>query len=128
MITITPQAAAKLSEIMKQQEDPEARLRLFITKGGCHGYSYGMAFDPERREGDEVIAQHGVEVVVDPFSSRMLAGAQIDFVRSVMGEGFAVRNPNAVETCGCGHSFQTRDQSGEPDPCEDAAQNQSPRN
>ncbi len=128
MITITPQAATKLAEILKQQDDPETRLRLFITKGGCHGYSYGMTFDPERREDDQVIAQHGVEVVVDPFSSRILAGAQIDFVQSGMGEGFAVRNPNAVETCGCGHSFQTRDQSGEPDPCEDAAQPQSTQN
>lgn len=128
MITITAQAAAKLSEIIGQQEDPATRLRLFITKGGCHGYSYGMAFDPDRREGDQVVAQHGVEVVVDPFSSRLLAGAQIDYVRSAMGEGFAVRNPNAVETCGCGHSFQTQDGSGEADPCEDAAEAQSSRN
>ena len=128
MITITAQAAAKLSEIIRQQEDPATRLRLFITKGGCHGYSYGMTFDPERREGDEVVAEHGVELVVDPFSSRLLAGAQIDYVRSAMSEGFAVRNPNAVETCGCGHSFQTGDQSGNPDPCEDAAENQATRN
>ncbi len=128
MISITAQAAAKLSEIIKQQDDPATRLRLFITKGGCHGYSYGMTFDPERRQDDQVIAQHGVEVVVDPFSSRMLAGAQIDYVRSVTGEGFAVRNPNAVETCGCGHSFQTQDGGGDPDPCEDAAETQSTRN
>ncbi|MDR7521360.1 MAG: iron-sulfur cluster insertion protein ErpA [Armatimonadota bacterium] len=120
MITITPQAAAKLSEILKQQDDPAARLRLFIAKGGCHGYTYGMAFDAERREGDQVLAQHGVELVVDPVSLRLLAGAQIDYVTSVTGEGFAVRNPNAVETCGCGHSFQTAEGDGEPDPCEDA--------
>jgi iron-sulfur cluster assembly protein len=123
MINITSQAAAKLSEILRQQDDPKTRLRLFIAKGGCHGYSYGMAFDAERRDGDEVIAQHGVEVIVDPMSSRLLAGAQIDYVRSVAGEGFTVRNPNAVETCGCGHSFQTRDGSGEADPCDDAAKN-----
>lgn len=121
MITITAPAAAKLSEILKQQDDPAARLRLFIAKGGCHGYTYGMAFDAECREGDQVITQHGVELVIDPVSSRVLAGAQIDYVRSVAGEGFTVRNPNAVETCGCGHSFQTRDGSGEPDPCDDAA-------
>jgi iron-sulfur cluster assembly protein len=105
---------------LKQQDDPAARLRLFITKGGCHGYTYGMAFDAERHEGDQVILQHGVELVVDPTSSRLLAGAQIDYIRSVAGEGFTVRNPNAVETCGCGHSFQTGDESGEPDPCDDA--------
>ncbi|MDR7485133.1 MAG: iron-sulfur cluster insertion protein ErpA [Armatimonadota bacterium] len=123
MITITPQAAAKLSEILKQQDDPAARLRLFIAKGGCHGYTYGMVFDAERREGDQVLAQHGVELVVDPVSLRLLAGAQIDYVTSVTGEGFAVRNPNAVETCGCGHSFQTAEGDGEPDPCEDATAN-----
>ena len=120
MITITSQAAVKLTELLRQQDDPAARLRLFIAKGGCHGYSYGMAFDPERRDGDQVIAQHGVELVIDPMSSRLLAGAQIDYVTSYAGEGFTVRNPNAVETCGCGHSFQTRDGSGTPDPCEDA--------
>jgi iron-sulfur cluster assembly protein len=123
MITITSQAATKLSEILRQSDEPAARLRLFITKGGCHGYSYGMAFDAERHEGDQVIAQHGVELVIDPTSSRLLAGAQIDYVRSVAGEGFTVRNPNAVETCGCGHSFQTKDASGEPDPCEEPVKN-----
>ena len=64
-----------------------------------------------------MVTQHGVDVVVDPMSARVLAGSQIDYVRSVSGEGFAVRNPNAVQTCGCGHSFQTADESGEPDPC-----------
>jgi iron-sulfur cluster assembly protein len=123
MITITSQAAAKLSEIVKQQEDPQARLRLFITKGGCHGFSYGMAFDSERRSDDEVVAHDGVEVLVDPMSSRVLSGAQIDYVRSVTGEGFTVRNPNAVETCGCGHSFRTQDEAGEPDPCDDGTAN-----
>ncbi len=124
MITITSEAASKLSELVKQQEDPETRLRLFVTKGGCHGFSYGMAFDRERREGDEVVAHDGVEVLVDPLTSRVMAGAQIDYVRSVTGqEGFAVRNPNAVETCGCGHSFRTADDAGEPDPCEETTQN-----
>ncbi len=123
MITITSQAAAKLAELIKQQEDPATRLRLFITKGGCHGFSYGMAFDRERREGDEVIAHDGVEVLVDPASSHVLAGAQIDYVRSVSGEGFAVRNPNATETCGCGHSFRTKDDAGSPDPCNDGTTN-----
>lgn len=120
MITITASAAAKLSELIRQQDDPGSRLRLFITKGGCHGYTYGMAFDPHPREGDQVVSQHGIELVVDPFSSRLLEGAQIDYVQSAFGEGFTVRNPNAIETCGCGHSFQSRDRSGEPDPCDEA--------
>lgn len=121
MITITPSAAEKLNEIIKQQDDPSARLRLFITKGGCHGYSYGMAFDSEQRSDDQVVTQNGVDVVVDAMSARVLAGSQIDYVRSVSGEGFAVRNPNAVQTCGCGHSFQTADESGQPDPCDETA-------
>lgn len=121
MITITAQAAVKLAEIIGQTQEPAARLRLFVAKGGCHGYTYGMAFDPETRQDDQVISQHGVQMVVDPVSSRLLAGARIDYVASVAGEGFAVYNPNAVETCGCGHSFQTQDGGGEPDPCEDAA-------
>ncbi len=124
MITISTQAAEKLSELVKQQEDPETRLRLFVTKGGCHGFSYGMAFDRERREGDEIVAQDGVEVLVDPLTSRVMSGAQIDYVRSITGqEGFAVRNPNAVETCGCGHSFRTADDAGDPDPCDEGTQN-----
>jgi iron-sulfur cluster assembly protein len=127
MITITSLAAAKLSEILKQHEDPTARLRLFVAKGGCHGYTYGMAFDAERRDDDQVIRQHGVELVVDRVSSRLLAGAQIDYVKSVAGEGFTVRNPNAVETCGCGHSFQTADGEGEPDPCDSATKNENGR-
>jgi iron-sulfur cluster assembly protein len=125
MITITPQAATKLTELLKQQDDPETRLRLFITKGGCHGFSYGMTFDRERRTDDQVIAKDGVEVLVDPMSSRVLAGAQIDYVRSVAGEGFQVRNPNAVETCGCGHSFRTQDDAGEPDPCDESPAKQA---
>ena len=67
----------------------------------------------------------GVEVLVDPMSSRVLAGAQIDYVRSVAGEGFQVRNPNAVETCGCGHSFRTQDNAGEPDPCDESPAKQA---
>jgi iron-sulfur cluster assembly protein len=124
MITISTTAAAKLSELFKEQEDPETRLRLFVTRGGCHGFSYGMAFDRERRDGDEVVAQDGVEVLVDPLTSKVMSGAQIDYVRSVTGqEGFTVRNPNAVETCGCGHSFSTADDAGEPDPCDDGTKN-----
>ena len=83
MITITTTAATKLSELVKEQENPGTRLRLFVTRGGCHGFSYGMAFDRERRDGDEVVAQDGVEVLVDPLTSKVMSGAQI-------GSGFGV--------------------------------------
>ena len=78
-----------------------------------------MALDKELREGDQIVDQHGVRVLVDGLAARLLRGAQIDYARSVMGEGFALRNPNAVSTCGCGHSFTTAEDPGQADPCDD---------
>jgi len=120
MITITDAAAAKLRELLSNQDEPDLYLRLFIAPGGCEGFSYGMAFDSERHEDDQVVERGGVRVLVDRTSSQYLSGAQIDYLRSQMGEGFTVRNPNAIATCGCGHSFRTRDDAGQPQPCGDA--------
>lgn len=120
MIAITERAAKKIQELLTAQEDPDLCLRLYVTKGGCEGFTYGMAFDRERREDDQVIDAGGIRVLVDPLTLRLLRGAQIDYVRSMMGEGFTVRNPNAVSTCGCGHSFKAVDDPGEPDPCDQA--------
>lgn len=120
MITITDQAAAKLKELITTQEQPDLYLRLYIQPGGCEGFSYGMAFDTEQQQGDQVIEREGVRVLVDAVSGTYLRGAQIDYTRSTMGEGFTVRNPNAVSTCGCGHSFKTRDDAGHAEPCDDS--------
>ncbi len=117
MITITEAAAAKLKDLLETQEEPQLALRLFITQGGCEGFSYGMAFEAEQREGDQVIERGGVRVLVDQTSYRVLNGAQVDYMKSHMGEGFTVRNPNAISTCGCGHSFKTRQDAGTPEPC-----------
>ncbi|HXF83486.1 MAG TPA: iron-sulfur cluster insertion protein ErpA [bacterium] len=117
MITITDAAAAKLHELISSQDQPNLYLRLFIAPGGCEGFSYGMAFDTERRDDDAVVERGGVRVLIDAASGPYIAGAQIDYVRSTMGEGFTVRNPNAVATCGCGHSFRTRHDAGQPQPC-----------
>jgi len=117
MITITEQAAAKLKDLLQTQEEPNLALRLFITQGGCEGFSYGMAFEPTPNTDDQVIERGGVRVVVDPSSYRVLNGAQIDYTKSQMGEGFTVRNPNAISTCGCGHSFKTREDPGRAEPC-----------
>ena len=117
-ISITAEAAAKVKDLLAQ-EQPGTHLRLFVTKGGCSGYTYGMALDNEVREGDQVVDQHEVRVLLDGLTARMLRGAQIDYTRSVMGEGFNLRNPNAVSTCGCGHSFTTADDPGQADPCDD---------
>lgn len=121
MMTITDEAASKLKELLVSQEQPDLYLRLFITQGGCEGFSYGMAFDPERTEGDQVIERGGVRVLVDPMSYQHLRGAKVDYIKSQLGEGFTVRNPNAVSTCGCGHSFKTRHDAGQPEPCDDQA-------
>jgi iron-sulfur cluster assembly protein len=117
-ISITEEAAVKVKDLLAGEQEG-THLRLFVMKGGCSGYSYGMTLDTELREGDQVVEQSGVRVLVDPLAARLLRGAQIDYTRSVMGEGFMVRNPNAVSTCGCGHSFTTAEDPGEADPCDD---------
>jgi iron-sulfur cluster assembly protein len=117
MITLTDQAVTKLKELLAQQDDPSVCFRVFITQGGCDGFSYGMAFDSAPDTEDEVIERGGVRLVVDRMSSRFLEGAEIDYVTSVTATGFAIRNPNAVSTCGCGHSFKTREDAGAPQPC-----------
>ncbi len=117
MLTLTDQAIAKLKELLAEQNDPALCFRVFITKGGCDGFSYGMTFDAEQQADDEVIDRGGVRVLVDHASSHVLSGAEIDYVTSVTATGFAIKNPNAVSTCGCGHSFKTREDAGAPEPC-----------
>lgn len=117
MVTLTPQAGAKLKALMAEERREHQALRLAITRGGCSGFSYRMGFDDGPREGDIVVEQEGIRVVVDPVSARFLAGAEVDYVQTLMGGGFAIRNPNAVRTCGCGQSFRTADDAGEPEDC-----------
>lgn len=118
VVSLTAEAAAKVKELLAQE--PEGmHLRVFVTRGGCSGYTYGMTLDSERSEGDQVVDQHGVRLLVDGLAARLLRGAQIDYTKSVMGEGFTLRNPNAVSTCGCGHSFTTADDPGAADPCDE---------
>jgi iron-sulfur cluster assembly protein len=122
MITVTDQAVSKLKELLAEQEESNLCLRVFITKGGCDGFSYGMTFDSAPEADDQVIDRGGVRVVVDKVSSRLLDGAEIDYVTSVTATGFAIRNPNAVSTCGCGHSFKTQSDAGDAQPCGDEAE------
>lgn len=104
---MTEQAEQELKRLVAQQDEPEVALRVFVSPGGCSGMSYGMAFDQEEQEGDEVIEQNGVKVVVDEMSAMYLQGSEIDFVDQLMGGGFTIHNPNAVKSCACGHSFDT---------------------
>ncbi len=115
-INLTDSAVAKLKEMLTEQDDPNLCFRVFIKPGGCDGFSYGMAFDSPEAD-DEMIERGGVRLLVDQQSSRLLRGAEIDYVTSVTATGFAIRNPNAVSTCGCGHSFKTADDPGHADPC-----------
>jgi len=103
-ISITEKAAEKVKVAMEKQGKDSA-LRLYVSGGGCSGFQYGLAFD-HKNDDDHLIESHGVRVIVDQESAKYLDGSEIDYEESVMGEGFRVNNPNATETCGCGHSFK----------------------
>ena len=114
MLTVTETASRKLTEIIAGQNEPVAGLRVFVQKGGCSGYSYGMTLAQEIAADDWVGEFGGVKVLVDPQSAKVLNGVQIDFVESLQGSGFSIHNPNAVRSCGCGNSFETEEStSGE---------------
>jgi iron-sulfur cluster assembly protein len=106
-VSLTDKAAEKVKAAMEKQAKKDTGLRLYVSGGGCSGFQYGLAFD-QKNEGDHVIEAHGVQVLVDEQSAPYLDGSEIDYVESVMGEGFQVNNPNATETCGCGHSFKPK--------------------
>ena len=117
MVTITENAAKKIIEMAGQEPPGEAEvLRIAIEGGGCSGFQYALGFDHGVQDGDHEVDAHGVKVVVDPFSSPYLAGATVDFVDGFDG-GFAIDNPNVEAACGCGSSFQAKDEvDGEPAP------------
>ena len=117
LITLTSRASDKLKEILAGQQQRDLALRVYVTPGGCSGFSYGMTFAESTEDGDSVVEHDGVRVVVDPMSAMYLKGSEIDFVDALMGGGFALRNPNAVSSCGCGQSFRTADQSGTAKAC-----------
>jgi iron-sulfur cluster assembly accessory protein len=107
MLTLTEAASRKLGEIISQQGEPVAGLRVFVQRGGCSGFSYGMSMAQQVEPGDWVGEFGGVKVLVDPESAKVLDGVNIDFVESLQGSGFSIHNPNAVRSCGCGNSFET---------------------
>jgi len=106
-ISITDKAAEKVKAAMSKEGKLEAALRLYVSSGGCGGFQYGLTFD-EKKSDDKLIEAHGVKIIIDRESAMYLDGSEIDYVESVMGEGFKVSNPNATETCGCGHSFKPK--------------------
>ncbi len=110
LITLTERAAAKIRELMAGEPAGEAEvLRVAVQGGGCSGFQYGLGFDRGLQEGDHELELHGVPVVIDPFSAPYLKGAEVDYVDSIEAAGFAISNPNATSSCGCGHSFQVEE-------------------
>jgi len=112
VIVVTPAAATTIKMLLQQRNIPNHALRVFVSGGGCSGLQYGMAFEEHAHDGDTVLEQEGVRLIIDATSMIYLEGATIDFVDSLMGGGFRIDNPNAVSSCGCGHSFKTKDSSG----------------
>lgn len=106
-ISITANAAKRIHQLMEERDLQGHALRVFVSGGGCSGFQYGMAFEPEPRESDMRFSHENVEVVIDPVSIGYMAGATIDYVDDLMGGGFSIQNPNAVASCGCGNSFKT---------------------
>lgn len=105
MITLTDTASTKVKELIAQEGEDGLMLRVAVRPGGCSGFSYEMFFDSEREDEDLTAEYSGVTVVVDPSSAQLLDGASLDFKDGLQGAGFAINNPNAQRTCGCGQSF-----------------------
>jgi iron-sulfur cluster assembly accessory protein len=119
LLSVTEAAAVKIKQLMAEESDVSV-LRVAIQGGGCSGFQYGLGFDSGAAEGDLEFHEHGVTVVVDPFSAPYLQGAEVDYVDSIQAAGFAINNPNAVASCGCGHSFQVAEGEDAPEGSADA--------
>lgn len=104
-LVFTSAAATKVSQLIRDEGNPNLKLRVFISGGGCSGFQYGFTFDEKLEDGDTRVENQGVTLLVDPMSIQYLAGAEIDYKEDLEGARFVIRNPNAATTCGCGSSF-----------------------
>ncbi len=104
-ISLSNRAAAKVAALLSDEGNDSLKLRVFVTGGGCSGFSYGFTFDEDVDEDDAVIERDGVAMLVDAMSYQYLAGAEVDYREDLQGAQFVVANPNASATCGCGNSF-----------------------
>ena len=113
-ISLTDKAAGKIAELLAGQEDSEGQaLRVAVRGGGCSGFQYALAFDGAKDD-DHVFEVGDVSVVVDKVSMQFVFGSEVDYVEGLQGAGFQVNNPNVVAACGCGSSFQVKDDAAEP--------------
>jgi iron-sulfur cluster insertion protein len=104
-LVFTDSAANKVKQLIEEEGNPELKLRVFVTGGGCSGFQYGFTFDETVSEDDTSMQKGGVTLLIDPMSLQYLAGAEIDYQESIEGAQFVIKNPNATSTCGCGSSF-----------------------
>ena len=107
IITVTEAAAGKIRELLSEEGKAESGLRVFVQGGGCSGFQYGLMIEESGGIGDQQFESNGVRLFVDPVSVSYLRGAEVDFVDTITGGGFTIKNPNATSTCGCGQSFST---------------------
>jgi iron-sulfur cluster assembly protein len=117
LLMMTDEARNELRSVLEKQNKPDGALRVYVSPGGCSGFSYGMSLEEEIDPDDSVMEVDGVRVIVDEFSAQYLAGSLIDYEDSLMGGGFQVRNPNATKNCACGQSFDANQGGGQPKPC-----------
>ncbi len=116
-VILTEAAAYEVKSMMQQNGMPEGYLRISVKGGGCTGLSYGMSAEESPSDNDEVHDFYDVKVLVDKADAPILKGTTVDFKQSLMGGGFAIENPNAIASCGCGSSFRTKDVAGTPENC-----------
>lgn len=105
LISMSDSAARKVKSLIDEEENDQLKLRVYITGGGCAGFSYGFSFDEDLKDGDTVVEKDGVTMAVDQLSIQYLAGSEVDYTEGLQGARFVINNPNAETTCGCGSSF-----------------------
>ena len=108
MINVSETAASKISELQVEENKAGSGLRVFVQGGGCSGFQYGLMIEENGQgAGDQVFESHGIKLFVDPISIQYLKNAEVDFIDTITGGGFTIKNPHATSTCGCGSSFST---------------------
>ena len=104
-INFTDSAVNKVKELIQEEGNPDLKLRVFVSGGGCSGFQYGFTFEDAANEDDTALEKNGVTLLIDPMSYQYLLGAEIDYSEGLQGSQFVIKNPNASSTCGCGSSF-----------------------
>jgi iron-sulfur cluster insertion protein len=104
-IVLSDSAANKIRELVLEEQNPDLKLRVYIIGGGCSGFQYGFAFEEETEDGDFIVDNDGVEMMIDPMSYPYLMNSVVEYKEDLQGSRFVIDNPNAKTTCGCGSSF-----------------------